>query len=210
MPSTVTDLAALVDRWAALRGAGRVLVGLAGAPGAGKTTIAAAAVAALAARGIRAASVPMDGFHLADVTLERLGRAGRKGALDTFDVRGYLSLLGRLRNEPEHAVYAPGFERTLEQPIAAALTVDPDVEVVVTEGNYLLVDDDPWREIPHLLDEVWFVEADDALRIERLCARHELFGKTPAEARAWVAEVDEPNARITRASASRATGRIRL
>jgi pantothenate kinase len=138
----------------------------------------------------------MDGFHLADVALDRLGLRSRKGAPESFDGWGYLALLQRLAAETDHPVWAPGFERTLEQPIAGSIPVDPGVRLVVTEGNYLLLDRPPWPQVRAALSEVWYVEADPGVRLRRLLARHVEFGKSPAEARAWVAAVDEPNARL--------------
>ncbi|WP_233551017.1 nucleoside/nucleotide kinase family protein [Amnibacterium setariae] len=173
----------------------RVLLGIAGAPGAGKTTLAERLVTAVRDDGrYRAAHVPMDGFHLADVELDRLGRRDRKGALDTFDGWGYRALLQRLRDRPDEPVYAPGFERVLEQPVAASIAVGPEVDLVVSEGNWLLVDGPPWRDAAALLDEVWFADAPLAVRRARLVARHVAFGKPPAAAAAWVEAVDLPNA----------------
>ena len=187
----VTDLDALVRR--ALGRPGRALIGIAGPPGAGKSTLAERLVTAV---GPAAAWVPMDGFHLADAALDRLGLRGRKGAPETFDGWGYLALLRRLAAETDHPVWAPGFERTLEQPLAGSIPVGPQVRLVVTEGNYLLLDRPPWPEVRAALSEVWYVEADAGVRLERLLARHVEFGKSPAEAEAWVAAVDEPNARL--------------
>jgi pantothenate kinase len=175
----------------------RVLLGIAGAPGAGKTTLAERLVAAVEADGrFRAAHVPMDGFHLADASLDRLGRRDRKGAIDTFDGWGYRALLQRLRDRADEPVYAPGFERTLEQPIAGSIVVGPEVDLVVSEGNYLLIDAPPWRDAAALLDEVWFADAPADLLRERLVARHIAFGKPPEDAEAWVDAVDAPNAAL--------------
>jgi pantothenate kinase len=146
----------------------------------------------------------MDGFHLADVTLTESGLLERKGAPETFDAWGYAALLERVRTGPAYAVYAPGFERSLEQPIAGAITVAPDDRVVLTEGNYLLLDRPEWRAVRQELDEVWFVQTDEALRRQRLLARHVEFGKSEGEARAWVERVDEPNARLVEATRTRA------
>ncbi len=182
------------------------MLGLAGAPGSGKSTVAQAYVDHERALGTEAAVVPMDGFHLADATLRSLGLLGRKGAPETFDAWGYAALLARLRSCPPETVYVPGFERDLEQPIAAAIAVPPGTQLVVTEGNYLLLDQPQWRAVRDRIDEVWFVHLDDAVRRERLVARHIASGKSPAEARAWVHRVDEPNARLveeTRAAADR-------
>ena len=189
-----------------------MLVGLVGAPGAGKSTLAQALAEALAERlGADAvAVVPMDGFHLADVTLEALGLRDRKGAPETFDADGYAALLGRLRAGGERPVYAPGFERDLEQPLAAAVTVPASARVVLTEGNYLLLDDPRWQAVAEALDETWFVETDDAVRRERLVERHVRFGKSPEEARAWVEPVDQPNAELVAATRSRADLVVRL
>ncbi|MFJ9081579.1 nucleoside/nucleotide kinase family protein [Streptomyces sp. NPDC102384] len=181
----------------------RRLLGIAGPPGAGKSTLAEALVDAL---GGAAVLVPMDGFHLADRELARLGRADRKGAPDTFDAYGYAALLGRLRTpNPGETVYAPCFERELEEPVAGALPVPPDVPLVVTEGNYLLLDEPPWSTaVRPLLDEVWWVDVDDAVRVERLIARHVAFGKSPERARSWVLRSDEANARRVASGRERA------
>ncbi|MFC5947703.1 nucleoside/nucleotide kinase family protein [Pseudonocardia lutea] len=212
----------LVDRALALAAGPadrRVLLGIAGSPGAGKTTLAESLVAALAAApppGLDAgwvAHVPMDGFHLADVELDRLGRRDRKGAPDTFDAAGYAALLNRLREVPAPdapPVYAPAFDREIEQPVAGSIPVHPACRVVVTEGNYLLLDDPAWRAARAALDEVWFVEIDEALRTERLVDRHVRFGKSPDLARHWVATTDEPNARLIESTRTRADVLVRL
>lgn len=179
----------------------RRLLGIAGAPGAGKSTLARWYVARASEPAVH---VPMDGFHLADVALERLGLRDRKGAPETFDAWGYAALLARLRAAPPHTVWTPAFERDLEQPLAGAVPVPPETALVVTEGNYLLLDRPEWRAVRAQLDEVWFVHTDDALRRARLIDRHVAFGKTPAVARAWVTRVDEPNARLVDAGGARA------
>ena len=184
---------------------GRFLLGVAGAPGAGKSTLAAALCAAL---GDEAALVPMDGFHLADDVLAGLGRADRKGAPDTFDADGYVALLRRLRDQ-ESVVYAPRFRRELELAEAGALAVRPAVRVVVTEGNYLRCDGACAR-VRHLLHETWFVDVAHDLRRSRLVARHVAHGRSPEAAQRWVDAVDEPNARTVLASRSRADRLISL
>jgi pantothenate kinase len=193
----------LIDRARALATAGtRKILGIAGAPGAGKSTLAALVTAQLDGLAVQ---VPMDGLHLADVELNRLGRRMRKGAPDTFDSHGYLALLRRLRSPgPGEIVYAPAFERTIEQPIAGSIPVDPSVPLVVTEGNYLLLDDPPWREVRTLLDETWFVEIDDETRLGRLIRRHIEFGKTPEQAAEWVERLDERNTRLIATTRDRA------
>lgn len=204
----------LVERARALAaGRRRAVLGIAGAPGAGKTTVALALVRALAATppdGLGpgwVAHVPMDGFHLADVELDRLGRRHRKGAPDTFDADGYAALLARLRLTPDDGagpVYAPAFDREIEQPVAGSVPVHPQCRLVVSEGNYLLLDTPRWRAVRAGFDAVWFHETDEALRLERLVARHVHFGKTLEAARVWVERTDEPNARLVEASRHRA------
>jgi pantothenate kinase len=197
----------LVARSAALvPDGGRAVLGVVGSPGSGKSTLVATLLAALRAElGADAvAHVPMDGFHLADVELARLGRSGRKGAPDTFDAGGYLALLRRIRARTEDVVYAPQFERDLEQPVAGAIPVPRAARLVLTEGNYLLLDAPVWREVPGELDEVWFCAVDDAVRRRRLLARHVEFGKSPEGAAAWVAAVDDPNTTLVEASRGRA------
>jgi pantothenate kinase len=174
------------------------LLGIAGAPGSGKSTFAAALAAAY-----DAVVVPMDGFHLADVELTRRGLLDRKGAPETFDAEGYAALLGRIRAR-EELVMAPAFDRTIEQPVAGALPVPASVDLVVTEGNYLLLDEPRWRAVRAQLDAVWHVVTADSARLERLVARHVEFGKSPAAARAWVDRVDQPNAVLVEAASSRA------
>ncbi len=169
----------------------RAVLGITGPPGAGKSTLAGLLVEEI---GEIAALVPMDGFHLAQVELARLRRASRKGAPDTFDVHGYIALLDRLGNEMRETVYAPAFRRDLEEPIAGAIPVAPAVRLVVTEGNYLLDGEPPWERARALMDEVWYVELDDEVRVARLIARNLAHGRSPSAARQWVAGVDQPNA----------------
>jgi pantothenate kinase len=195
------ELDGLLDRLLDRLPGERFLLGLAGAPGAGKSTLAAALARRL---GPRAVVVPMDGFHLADAQLARSGLLDRKGAPLTFDAWGYAALLGRLRQRPDHVVYAPAFERELEQPLAGSVGVAPEADVVITEGNYLLLDAPCWRAAREQLDAVWFVHTEAGARLERLRTRHVAFGKSREEAERWVAEVDEPNAELVQGSAERA------
>lgn len=200
--------AQLVARARALAAAGpRRLLGIAGPPGAGKSTLAAHLVAAV---GETAALVPMDGFHLAESELRRLGRHERKGAVDTFDGEGYLALLRRLRVPGRAVVYAPEFRREIEEPVAGAIPVPPSVRLVVTEGNYLLLPEQPWCQVRDLLDEAWYLDTDSAERLRRLTERHIRFGRSPAEAAARARGVDQVNADLIAPTASRADLVVRL
>lgn len=192
----------LLRRARALAARGRrTVLGIAGPPGAGKSTLAHAIAADLGPA--VAVVVGMDGFHLAQAELERLGRAERKGAPDTFDARGYLHLLGRLA-AGEDGVYAPEFRREIEEPVAGAVLVPAAVPLVITEGNYLLLPDEPWGGLRALFDEAWYLATDEATRRDRLAARHRRFGRSAAEATARTRGSDQRNAELVAASAARA------
>jgi len=171
----------------------RRLLGITGAPAAGKSTLAGSLVAALAPEAVL---VPMDGFHLAAAQLRRLGRLDRKGAPDTFDAAGYLALLHRLRDRAEDVVYAPEFRREIEEPIAGAIAVPREVPLAITEGNYLLY----WNDVRELLDEVWFVDLDEPTRLARLIERHMAYGRTRAEAEQRTYGSDQRNAELIMAT----------
>lgn len=204
--STVDGLVGRIERLRAARSRPRVLVGIAGLPGAGKSTLATELVHRLAGArpwpGSRVGYLPLDGFHLADVELHRQGLQDRKGAPETFDAAGFAALLARVA--AGETVWAPAFDRTLEQPIAQSLPILAATEIVVVEGNYLLLPDRPWCEARTLLDEAWFLRIDDETRRERLTARHIRFGKAEEPAREWIERVDERNARLVATTESAA------
>lgn len=191
----------IVARVEAMMARGGRVLGIAGPPGSGKSTLAQRVLDHF---GARAASLPMDGFHLANEELHRLGLAHRKGAPETFDVDGYLNALRRVRAR-EHDVLVPRFHRAIEEPVAGALRIGVDAELVVTEGNYLLVPLGRWGDVAALLDDRWLLRPDDAVRRARLVARHEAHGRTLTEALSWVDDVDEPNAELVRSRSTRAT-----
>jgi pantothenate kinase len=193
-PDLLTRAQALAD------GGGRRIMGIVGAPGAGKSTVARRLVDSL---GGAAVLVGMDGYHLAQSELQRLGRAERKGAPDTFDAAGYVALLRRLRVPDASTVYAPEFRRAIEEPIAGAVAVQPGVPLVLTEGNYLLLDTAPWSAVRGLLDEVWFLAPDERTRRGWLTARHRRYGRTEEQA-AERTSSDEHNARLIAPTAARA------
>jgi pantothenate kinase len=207
-PGYAGDPRGLIERARRLVEPGkRRILGITGAPGSGKSTLASTLISALAPHAVL---VPMDGFHLANEQLVRLGRRDRKGAVDTFDAAGYVALLRRLRDPAEILVYAPEFRRAIEEPIACAIPVPREVPLVVTEGNYLLVDEDPWSAVRPLLDEAWFLEPEEEVRIERLVARHVEFGKPLADARAWSLGTDQRNAELVQQTRDRADLIVRL
>ena len=188
----------LLDRARSLAETGeRRLLGITGAPGAGKSTAAGALARSL---GEQAVLVGMDGFHLANAELVRLGRRQRKGAPDTFDVDGYVALLDRLRHQRAGVVYAPTFDRALEESIGSAIPVAAEVPLVITEGNYLLLDQHGWGGVRQVLDEVWFLDVAPEVRVDRLLARRRSFGDTVDHATAWVHDVDQANASFVDAS----------
>lgn len=212
-PRAIDSLPELLERLARLLAhPGRVVLGITGPPGAGKSTLAETLLSRLRAEiGPDAVGhLPMDGFHLADVQLDRLGRRDRKGAPDTFDVDGYVAALHRLHDRPHRTLFVPGFERDLEQPVAAAIAVEPSMRLVLTEGNYLLLSDGGWERVRPLLAETWFVEVDPDVRRDRLVRRHERFGKSAAEARAWVERSDEANAAVVGGTRDAADVVVRL
>lgn len=188
------DISALIDRLIRLEKPGaRLMVGITGAPGAGKSTLSQKLAAAFGSD--TAVVVPMDGFHLASAVLSRPEQIQRRGAIDTFDIDGYLHLLRRLRSRKEAITYAPGFDRGIEEPIAGLIPVPREIPIIITEGNYLLSPEPGWREIRTLLDERWFLDVPDTQRVQRLAARHAQYGKTVEAAREMAEGSDENNAR---------------
>jgi pantothenate kinase len=192
----ITDIADMLAHVARLRqGRERIIIGVVGEPGSGKSTVAEAMTAKL---GSAAIAVPMDGFHLANRELQRLGRADRKGAIDTFDAHGFVNLVRRLRERTEPVVYAPDYVRDIEEAVAGTIAVPQDVPVIIIEGNYLLVRDEPWKRLRELFDETWYLDSPGDVRIERLIKRHIQFGKPSEQAREWALGPDESNAQFIR------------
>lgn len=199
---------AVLQRARALLASGqRKILGIVASPGAGKSTLAQSLLQAL---GPQAQIVPMDGFHLANSELKRLGRAGRKGAPDTFDAAGYVNLLRRIRGQaPGETIYAPEYRRELEEGIAGAIAVDASTPLIITEGNYLLLEDGAWGDVRGVLDEAWFLDLDTSVRHQRLLERHMRFGRSQEAALAWIAGTDEPNAQRIERTRQRADWVIR-
>ncbi|MEO5833843.1 MAG: nucleoside/nucleotide kinase family protein [Nakamurella sp.] len=204
-PDDAAQLADLIRRHADLTGARRLIIGLAGGPGSGKSTAAARLQDEFTLRGEWAAVVPMDGFHLSQRQLLAQGLVEVKGAPETFDAYGYLALLQRLRAHGDAVVYAPTFDRTLDESVAGAIAIAPEVRYVITEGNYLLHDEQPWPAARAVLDTVWFLDPGEDIRVNRLVRRHIQFGRTPnAALRRATTGVDAVNAEIIAATRHRA------
>jgi len=180
----------------------RVLIGIIGKPGAGKSTLSKFLMAKLPKEFVTV--VPMDGYHLSNKVLKDLNRADRKGAPDTFDVAGFISLVKRIRTEQTQNIYYPIFDRAIEESIAAQGVVTSATKVVIIEGNYLLHDDGGWEVCNDLLDESWMVDVDDDKRISRLISRHIAYGKDPEAAKAWAKGTDEVNAKLIERGRNRA------
>lgn len=212
MTGTELSVDDAVDRAVALAAApGRAVLGITGAPGAGKSTLARRIVAAVdAAHGTgTAVQVPMDGFHLANAALDALGRRGRKGAVDTFDAGGYVALVRRLVAADEDVVWAPDFDRRVDEPVAGSIPVPRSARLVVTEGNYLLDADEPWSVLPTLFAETWACVVDDRVRVDRLVGRHMRHGRDHEAARSWALEVDGVNAARVATTVTRASRTVR-
>lgn len=192
---------AVADLRGRLTAGQRILLGVAGSPGSGKSTFSACLADAL---GSEALVVPMDGFHLGNAIIDGTPLRHRKGAPDTFDVGGYLSLLQRLVRRDEEVVYAPDFRRTIDEPVAASLAIPAAVPIIITEGNYLLSDGPRWRQVRAQLDEVWFIDTPHSLRLARLVERHIRYGMDRAAAEAWANGPDAANDRLIEATRSRA------
>lgn len=199
----------------------RLIVGIVGPPGAGKSTLAEDVVTRLAEEGAKtdarvgAALLPMDGFHLPQQRLVKLGSRARMGAPDTFDVAGFVSTLTALRSPSAfgnsgNAVSAPGFDRTIEEAVPGAIVIGPEFPIVVVEGNYLLLDSDGWGAVAPLLNMTIFVRLERGIRLARLIDRHVRFGKSPDAARAWALGPDETNARLIEGTSHRATHVVEL
>jgi pantothenate kinase len=176
----------------------RYVVGLAGPPGCGKSTLAGRLAAA-----VGGAVVPMDGFHLDNSELDQLGLRGVKGAPETFDADGFVRLVGRLRRA-DGVVSAPSFDRIADRAINASITIEPADRIVIVEGNYLLLESAPWGDLRDLFDLTGYIDVDTVVRVARLVERHVRHGRSPDEAREFVRRSDEANAAIIERTRQRA------
>lgn len=210
MTIQIFSLEAAVDRVIALTQSAesRVIIGLVGKPGAGKSALSNHLMRKLPKE--TTALVPMDGFHLSNAQLARLGRSERKGAPDTFDAHGYVELLKRIKTNLREEIYYPIFHREIEESIAAEGVIHPHTSIVLTEGNYLFLSEAGWSGVAPLLTERWFVDIDNDKRMARLVARHVKYGKRAEVAHAWANGTDQRNAELVESTRSEADVVIRL
>ncbi|MEU3020460.1 nucleoside/nucleotide kinase family protein [Nocardiopsis sp. NPDC007018] len=211
LASLVADALALVPQDPP-GGRARVILGLTGAPAAGKSTLARYLVHAVDERAGKgtAGYLPMDGFHLSNAQLDRLGRRNRKGAPDTFDAHGYLAMARRLLAETDTPVYVPDYDRRLHEPIAAQHVIEPGTRLIVTEGNYLASDEPPWDGARGLFAQLWYVETEDRVRERRLRRRQMAGGANADDARDWVERSDRPNGELVKGMRERCTRVVRV
>jgi pantothenate kinase len=204
MPRNIEGLLAARDRILELQenAKSRVLIGIIGKPGAGKSTVTSKLKELLPAQETKVLS--QDGYHLSNAQLKELGRSERKGAPDTFDPRSFTELLKRISQDSQSEIYFPIFHREIEESIAAEGVITPDTNIVLVEGNYLLLDTHGWTGVASHLNEAWYLKIDDELRLKRLVARHIEYGKEPDFAHSWAHGTDEVNARLIETTSSRA------
>ena len=182
-------------------GSARTIIGIVGKPGGGKSTLSKFLLKGCDETLVSV--LPMDGFHLSNKVLKSLGRSDRKGAPDTFDVKGFAEILNRVVHDQANPIYYPIFDRSIEESIAAQGVVLPSTRVVIVEGNYLMHDRDGWQEISPLLNQCWYAYLDEDIRISRLISRHIAFGKDPESAKAWAKGSDQVNADLIESSVAR-------
>ena len=192
----------------ALKHSSRFIIGIVGKPGAGKSTLTSHLIENLPKNSV--SLVPMDGYHLSNQQLKNLGLSDRKGAFNTFDSNGYVSLLKRINTETDQDIYFPVFHREIEESYAADGVVLANTKIVLTEGNYLLFDKAGWEKVAAELTEIWYININDDVRIERLVKRHEFYGKDKESAFNWATGSDQINAKIVESTASKADVIINL
>ena len=185
----------------------RMIIGIVGKPGGGKSTLSRFLLKGMDPSLVSV--VPMDGFHLSNKVLKELGKSDRKGAQDTFDVKGFTALIARIKSDGTDLIYYPVFDRSIEESIAGQGVVYPSTRVVIVEGNYLMHDRDGWQEVAPLLDQSWYAFLDEDLRISRLISRHIAFGKDPESAKAWAKGSDQVNAELIETGVARCDFLIR-
>jgi pantothenate kinase len=207
MPKEITKEEAKEMMLSAAAGPSRTIIGIVGKPGGGKSTLSKFLLKGCDPSLVSV--VPMDGFHLSNKVLKSLGRSERKGAPDTFDVKGFTSLLERIAHDHSNSIYYPIFDRSIEESIAAQGVVLPSTRVIIVEGNYLMHNQGGWQDVSPLLNQCWYAYLDEDVRISRLISRHIAFGKDPESAKAWAKGTDQRNADLIEAGVARCDFLIR-
>ena len=166
----------------------RKVVGVAGPPASGKSTLAGHLATLIPNTQV----VPMDGFHLDNTTLEQMDLLARKGAPQTFDASGFVNLVGRLGRGD--ALRYPIFDRDRDAVVEDAKELPTTCETVIVEGNYLLLDEAPWTHLGPAFDLTVFLSVDKQVLSQRLLQRWRDQGLSEAAAQARALENDLPNA----------------
>ena len=183
----------------------RIIVGIAGPPGSGKSTLSSLLLEDYEkVKPGMAKIVPMDGFHLSNEKLEELGLLSLKGIPDSFDAAGFVRLMDRLKGSREIRIPFPLFDRSIEKVIPDGDFVDQENKLLIVEGNYLLYDKIPWNQIQHYLDYSIYLDAGEDILFPRLLERHKEGGKSEKEAEEKVLSTDIPNARLVARSKEKA------
>jgi pantothenate kinase len=213
-PAVLRRLAERLLARAAARAGRRWVVGIAGIPGAGKSTLAGRLMEQLGTLDATvpiAALIPMDGFHFSNEKLNQLKLRDHKGSPQTFDAEAYIDFLSQAA-APGFAGLFPVYDRTAHDPVwrdVPEQRIDATTRIIITEGNYLLLNQQPWSRLAGVLDESWWLETPAAVARRWLLARHVRGGRSAQEAEAHVRRSDDANAALVLSGSRAADLRLR-